>query len=508
MTMLTYTLITDPAPLAASEAGRQSKSMGTVYLLVTNTGQQAAFWSTIEVEVPVGNGAGDLTSDFNKVRPEGEYGPRSGTRSSVNVQPGPQGSNAFQATAPGGRTPFAPGDYMVLTLANVAVAPTAGLAVLRVTENAGRTKTGRLSKSFAAVALVKTTPKEIPAPHSFLADNAVVDAGTKVTLSWEGSDDFTYEILFPGGRKPVPQVKHTGSHGPYSVVLDASDAPKRDTTYTLIASFGTQRHTFTTTVQVRNPILETLTAINGVTTPWVQGASKGDGAFTFSQGAMHVRHEFGSQEGGALYAGEATVSGVATEYVKGLKDGDGDITFLPGGVKVWRTRGSNDPGTLYAGEATVSGVATGEVIADRITVNRVNTERVQGKANTGSLTFTADGVEVSNNSGGQGAVLADRIAVNRVNTERVQGKSTGDGWITFPYGGIQVACGAYYDTPRLGYVFAQTICLNQSFSGEEENRWIDLSDGGEVSVKHRGTDGMTSYGSLKVSRVDTDFHRW
>ncbi|MFI6802161.1 hypothetical protein [Streptosporangium canum] len=462
MTMLTYTLITDPAPLAASEAGRQSKSMGTVYLLVTNTGQQAAFWSTIEVEVPVGNGAGDLTSDFNKVRPEGEYGPRSGTRSSVNVQPGPQGSNAFQATAPGGRTPFAPGDYMVLTLANVAVAPTAGLAVLRVTENASRTKTGRLSKSFAAVALVKTTPKEIPAPHSFLADNTVVDAGTKVTLSWEGSDDFTYEILFPGGRKPVPQVKHTGSHGPYSVVLDTADAPKRDTTYTLIASFGTQRHTFTTTVQVRNPILETLTAINGVATPWVQGASKGDGAFTFSQGAMHVRHEFGSQEGGAL----------------------------------------------YAGEATVSGVATGEVIADRITVNRVNTERVQGKANTGSLTFTADGVEVSNNSGGQGAVLADRIAVNRVNTERVQGKSTGDGWITFPYGGIQVACGAYYDTPRLGYVFAQTICLNQSFSGEEENRWIDLSDGGEVSVKHRGTDGMTSYGSLKVSRVDTDFHRW
>ncbi|MEU7985067.1 hypothetical protein AB0B56_09410 [Streptosporangium canum] len=461
MALLTYTLLTDPAPLEASRAGRPP-SKGTVYLVVTNTGQAAAYWSTIKVEVPVGNGAGDLTSDFNKIKPKGEYGTRSGTRSPVNVQPGPQGSNAFQATAPGGRTPLAPGDHMVLTLENVTVAPKSGLAVLQVTENAGRTKTGGLSSGFAAVALVKTAPKEIPAPHNFLADNAVVDAGTKVTLSWEGSDDFTYEILFPGGRKPVPKVKHTGAHGPYSVVLDAADAPKRDTAYTLIASSGTQRHTFTTIVQVRNPILDTLTAVNGVTTPWVQGATKGDGALTFSQGAMHVRREFGSQEGGAL----------------------------------------------HTGEATVSGIATGEVTADRITVNRVNTERVQGKANTGSLTFTADGVEVSNNSGGQGAVLADRIAVNRVNTERVQGKSTGDGWITFPYGGIQVACGAYYDTPRLGYVFAQTICLNQSFSGEEENRWIDLSDGGEVSVKHRGTDGMTSYGSLKVSRVDTDFHRW
>jgi hypothetical protein len=459
--MLTYTLITDPAPLAASEAGRPST--GTVYLLVTNTGQQAAFWSTIKVEVPVGNGAGDLTPNFNKIKTKGEYGTRSGTRSSVNVQP--QGSNAFQATAPGGRTPLAPGDHMVLTLENVTVAPTAGLAVLQVTETAGRTKTGRLSNSFAAVALVKTAPKELPAPHSFLADNAVVDAGTKVTLSWEGSDDFTYEILFPGGRKPVGKVKHTGSHGPYSLVLEAADAPKRDTTYTLIATSGTQKHTFTTTVQVRNPILETLTAINGVTTPWVQGSTKGDGAFTFSTGAIHVRREFASQEAGDLYAGEATVSGVATEYVKGRNSGEGDITFLQGGVKVWRTRGSNDPGILYAGEATVSGITTRQVIADRL--------------------------------------IADRV-----NTERVQGKGTQAGWITFPYGGIQVSCGAYSDTPGLGYVFTQTICLNQSFSGEEENRWIDLSDRAEVSVKHRGTDGKTTYGSIRVSRVDTETTRW
>ena len=307
---------------------------------------------------------------------------------------------------------------------------------------------------------MKTAAKEIPAPHDFRPDNTMVDAGTNVTLSWEGSDDFDYKILFPGGRKRGQDI---GSR-PVLLVPAAADAPNGPppTPSSPAPAARPARALLTTTVQVRNPILETLTAINGIDTPWVQGASKGDEAFTFSQGAMHVRHEFGSQEGGAL----------------------------------------------YAGEATVSGVATGEVIADRITVNRVNTERVQGKANTGSLTFTADGVEVSNNSGGQGAVLADRIAVNRVNTERVQGKSTGDGWITFPYGGIQVACGAYYDTPRLGYVFAQTICLNQSFSGEEENRWIDLSDGGEVSVKHRGTDGMTSYGSLKVSRVDTDFHRW
>ncbi|MEU9891655.1 hypothetical protein, partial [Sphaerisporangium sp. NPDC051011] len=377
MTMLTYTLITDPAPLAASEAGRQSKSTGTVYLLVTNTGQTA--YSKITVTVPVGTSAGDLTQDFTTITPKGEYTDiKSGRTRSVTVQA--QGF-AFQVTDQGGSAiSFGPGDHMVLTLENVTVAPKPGLAVLRVTEAASRNKGGVLRNSDTAVALVKTAPKEIPAPRGFLADNAVVDAGTKVTLSWEGSDDFTYEILFPGGRKPVPKVKHTGSHGPYSLVLDAADAPKRDTTYTLIASSGTQRHTFTTTVQVRNPIVETLTAVNGVTTPWVQGSTKGDGALTFSKGAMHVRREFGSQEGAALYAGEATVSGIATEYVKGLKSGDGDITFLPGGVKVWSTRGSNDPGTLYAGEATVSGIAT---------------EYVKGlKSGDGDITFLPGGVKV------------------------------------------------------------------------------------------------------------------
>ncbi|GAB2488833.1 hypothetical protein GCM10027187_65060 [Streptosporangium sandarakinum] len=331
--MLTYTLITDPAPLEASAAGRPST--GTVYLTITNAGQQAAYWSTIEVEVPVGNGAGHLTSDINKIKAKGEH---NGTPS-VNVQQ--QGSNAFRATAPASGRRFAPGDYVVLTLENVTVAASAGLAVLKVTEATGRSATGRLSRSVTMVPLVKTAPKEIPAPRDFHPNSAMVDAGTNITLRWQGSADFRYEIMYPGAPQSVSVSGDTWS---------PPDAPKRATTYVLIATDPNtqQQHFLTTTVQVRNPILETLTVAKGVTTPWVQGPTKDDGAFTFSKGAMHVWREFGSQEAGALYAGEAVVSGVATEYVKGLKDGDGDITFLQGGVKVWRTRGSNDPGTLYA----------------------------------------------------------------------------------------------------------------------------------------------------------------
>ncbi|MGV9776348.1 hypothetical protein [Streptosporangium sp. NPDC003464] len=459
MTLLTYTVLTDPAPLEASAAGRPST--GTVYLVITNTGQQAAYWSTIEVEVPVGNGVGDLTPDVNKIKPKGEYGPRSGTRSSVDVRRVPQSSNAFQATAPGGRASFAPGDHMVLKLENVTVTPTAGLAVLKVTEKAGRTKTGSTSNSFAAVALVKTAPKELPAPRDFRPDKAMVDAGEKLTLRWEGSAGFGYKIMYPGAPQPV-----SVSGGSWS----PPDAPKRATTYILIATDRNtqQQHFLTTTVQVRNPVLETLTAINGVTTPWVQGSAKGDGAFTFSQGAMHVRREFASQEAGALHAGEATVDGVGTGYVKGRNSGEGDITFTQGGVKVWRARESNEPGTLHAGEATFNGVGTGYVeginsgdghirfLPNGVKVLRARESSYEGTLRVGEATIS---------SLATGIVNANKITANEVNTDRVKGKGFRDGWITFPQDGIQVSSGLY-DTPRSGAVYAETgMFRNQSFSG-------------------------------------------
>ncbi|MEU5864319.1 hypothetical protein ABZ815_24320 [Nonomuraea sp. NPDC047529] len=345
MTMLTYTLITDPAPLAASEAGRQSKSTGTVYLLVTNTGQTA--YATIKVTVPVGTGAGHLTDDFTTITPKGEHTDvKTGRTRAVTVQ---GQSFAFQVSDQGSAITFGPGDHMVVTLENVAVAPQAGLAVLRVTEAAGRSKSGGLRNSDTAVAVVKTAPKEIPAPHGFRADNVVVDAGTTVTLNWEGSDDFTYEILFPGGRKPVPKVEHTGSHGPYSLVLDAADAPKRDTTYTLVAGFGTRRHTVTTTVQVRDPILGTLTAVDGVTTPRLEGSTKGDGSITLLPGGVKVWSTGSSNAPGTVFADKADLNGVNTTWVQGRSTDDGWIAFSRFGLQVYTGgTGTATPGSVYA----------------------------------------------------------------------------------------------------------------------------------------------------------------
>ncbi|GII95140.1 hypothetical protein Ssi02_53710 [Sinosporangium siamense] len=525
--MLTYTVITDPAPLVASEAGRKSKSTGTVYLLVTNTGQTA--YSKITVTVPVGTDAGHLTQDITTITPKGEYTDiKTGGTRSVTVQT--QGS-AFEVTDQGGKAiSFGPGDYVVLTLENVTVAPKPGLAVLRVTEASSRSKTGKPRDSHTAVALVKTAPKEIPAPHSFLADNAVVDAGTKVTLGWEGSDDFTYEILFPGGRKTVPKVKHTGSHGPYSLVLDAADAPKRDTTYTLIASFGSRLHTLTTTVQVRNPILETLTATDGVTTPWVQGAAQGDGAFALLPGGVKVWSTRGSNDLGTLFAGEATVSGLAAGYVKGLNEGDGDITFFQGGVKVWRSRSSNDAGVLYAGEATVSGLAAGYVkglnegdgditffqggvkvwrsrssndagvlYAGEATVSGLAAEYVKGlNEGDGDITFLQGGVKVwrTRGSNDAGVLYADKADLRGVNTEWVQGRNNDDGWISFLRYGVQVYQGG---TDNHGVVYADSIRAKDAPYGQGGG-WINLHEEG-ITV-YLSKDGSNGLGSVTARSFD------
>ncbi|OUC98757.1 hypothetical protein [Streptosporangium minutum] len=391
MTMLTYTLLTDPAPLEASAAGRPP-STGTVYLVVTNTGQQAAFWSTITVRVPVGNGAGDLTSDFGKIKPKGEYGTWSGALSSVSVQPGPQGSNAFQVTAPGGRASFAPGDHMVLTLEEVTVAPAAGLAVLKVTENTGRTRTGRLSSSVAAVPLVKTAAKEIPPPCDFRPDKVMLDGTDTLTLSWEGSDDFSYEILFPGGQRSITSNARSWSPA-------AADAPKRATTYILVAtsrSTPQRKHYLTTTVQVRNPVLEALTATTGIDTPWVQGATDATkGRVIFTGTGVEISNNSGGQS--TVTADKADLTGVNTGWVQGRSADDGWISFPKDGLNVYRD------GTR----------SWGNVAAEKADLNGVSTKWVQGKGDRdGWIDFSYYGVNVFRHD--EGTKRWGVLGVNRI----------------------------------------------------------------------------------------------
>ncbi|MFI7644367.1 hypothetical protein [Nonomuraea sp. NPDC049400] len=381
MTALTYTILTDPASLEASVDGR-SPSTGTVYLMVTNT-RKTVPWLRIEVKVPVGDGAGHLTRDISTIKPKGEYtdtqsGPQADTRP-VIVQP--QGTNVFQVTPQSGRIEgFEPGDYMVLTLENITVAPTAGVAVLMVTETI-RTPSG-WQVSDAAVPLVKAAPKEIPPPRDFRPDKAMVDAGDSLTLSWDGSNDFSYEIRFPGGQVDIAPRTRTWS---------PAEAPKRATTYILVATDPTtqQQHFLTTTVQVRYPVLETLTATIGIDTPWVQGTAN-----------------------------------------------KGRVTFTDTGVEIFNNSGGQ-----------------GTVTADKALLNGVNTEWVQGRSSDdGKISFPKDGIDIRQGSGAWGNVHADKADLNGVNTKWVQGRSSNDGWISFPKEGLNVYRAG---THEWGTVFAK-----------------------------------------------------
>ncbi|MGW0595422.1 hypothetical protein, partial [Streptosporangium sp. NPDC002607] len=335
LTALTYTILTDPTSLEASVDGR-SPSTGTVYLMVTNT-RQTVPWLRIEVKVPVGDGAGHLTRDISTIKPRGEYtdtqsGPQAATQPVIVQQ---QGNDVFQVTTQSGRLEgFAPGDYIVLTLENVTVAPTAGVAVLTVTET---TKTSRgWQVSHAAVPVVKAAPKEIPAPRDFRPDKALLDAGENLTLSWDGSNDFSYEIRFPGGQAAIAPGTRTWS---------PADAPKRATTYILVATDPTaqKQHFLTTTVQVRYPVLETLTATTGIDTPWVQGTVN-KGRVTFTGTGVEIFNNSGGQ--GTVTADRADLNGVNTEWVQGRSTDDGKITFPKDGLDV--RQGSGAWGTVHA----------------------------------------------------------------------------------------------------------------------------------------------------------------
>ncbi|WP_157429796.1 hypothetical protein [Actinomadura oligospora] len=383
MTMLTYALLTEPAYLEASQAGR-SPSKGKVHLVVTNTGREVD-WVTIEVTVPVGNGDGGLTPDIGTITPKGTY-----THTHVNAQlltpPATvpvtfqrvQGTNTFQATPPAGAKAFHPGDYMVLALEDINVAAASGLAVLMVRET--RSTQQGYEVRFAAVPLMKAAATEVPAPRDFRPDKVMLDVGDLLTLSWDGSDDFDYKIVFPGGESAVQRGKRTWS--------PAADAiPRRATTYTLVATSRTTprvEHFLTTTVQVRHPVLETLTATTGINTERVRGRNADDGWISFPKEGLNVRKGTG-KTWGSVFADRADLNGVNTTWVQGRSADDGWITFPVEGLKVHR---KDDNHLTHL----VVGYATHDIVKTRIVRGVVDDE--------GWISFRKEGLNIRRGGGG------------------------------------------------------------------------------------------------------------
>ncbi|WP_433171309.1 hypothetical protein [Actinoallomurus sp. CA-150999] len=307
------------------------------------------------------DGADHLTPDITKIKATGNYHDQSRVRK-LKVQPQVT-TGSFQVTDPAGhRIPFAPGDYLVLKLEDVPVAAAAGLAVLRVTEAASRTQNASPSTAVAAVPLVKTA-KQAPAPSNFHPDKAMVDDGDKIVLRWDGPGDLDYKIRSSDGN-PAPGVTTKGEWKP-----DPGTGPKRDTTYTLIATDPNtgRQHFLTTTVQLRNPTFE-----SGIHASRVQGTAN-TGGLTFTTDGVHVSANSGAW--GAVHADKVEAGQVTAAKIHGGRPNAGALLFTTSGVEVV----SNAPG------------GQGILLADR-----VNAGRVQGKStNDGWISFPGAGIQVS-----------------------------------------------------------------------------------------------------------------
>ncbi|MFI9329346.1 hypothetical protein ACIGZJ_17600 [Kitasatospora sp. NPDC052868] len=426
--LLHYDIVTDPTSLQASQYG--APSVGAVYVVVSNAGTDPVGLHALEVKVPVGDGPGDLTPHPERVERGFEIYPQFPNPPITFDWDGAKG--AFQLTLqPRMSLNVDPGDSIVLKLENITVAAAAGLALLKIHEKAHPFRKPKADESrVVTLGLLKNVPK-VPRNFRPARTRLDVDAGEQVKLEWNGPSNLDYWIRFPDGTS-----EHVAQAGPGPSVVDQPytwpapgatpvPAPKRGTTYTLIAGTnvgGQAQHGYflTTTVHALVPEFE-----SGTRTPWIEGASD-RGRVTFTPDGVTVDDR--NQALGTVTAATADVQDVRTGSVKGRTPASGWIDFPDSGVDVFH--GPNRD--------------LGVVTADRLDVLGVNTKWV-GDRNSASgwLEFPQSGINVRKDGGQEwGTVAADKADLNGVNTRWVQGRTADDGWIEFPAAGLNVFQGA------------------------------------------------------------------
>ncbi len=447
MTLFEYSILTDPAPLQVSEAGGVSK--GTVYIVVSNPQDNPVCWTSIEVTVPFGQQAESLTPDPTAIKarilpdttrtsneePLVNWDPTAGC-CTLSPQPAPP---LFPSAPSQGSTPFKRGGAVILALEDFKVSDKPGPVLLHVKETVQ--KAPNQETSHVMLSLLKQAPS---APRNFRPKQSLVAAGNQVVLQWEGSPAFTYRIYGPDGRLSKAAPKKTPTGWTWSPA--AGEVPKRDATYTLTATSAPRQqrpeHTLTTTVHLSDPEFDSVTATNGLHTPWVEGTTA-KGQITFTAQGAQINNNAGTP--GTIAADKADITSVVTTAtVRGRGSGDGWIQFPSTGIKVGQGTGSN----------------LGTVTADKADVNGVNTAWVQGRnTNDGWIAFPQTGVQVYKDGKREwGTLEADRTDVNGVTTAWVQGRGGSAGWIEFPPAGLNVFQGT--GSRQWGTVTADKADLN------------------------------------------------
>ncbi|MFE7189267.1 hypothetical protein, partial [Kitasatospora sp. NPDC057595] len=355
--VLHYEIVTDPTPLQVSRPG--APSVGTVYIVVSNTSLSEVKIEHVDVLIPVGTGSDDLTDDVSAINASvtGTYEKPAGTAPSFVWHSGGRFRFAFTS---GKRVKLPGQESFVLKLEDIPVSDQAGLVVISLNEKAATSGSSMNRYPFITnLALVKQRPL---VPQNLRAESALVSAGDDVVLRWDGPDSLTYWIRYPDGlsepvpppARPVPVPFGAYEHTP-------SRALTRGTTYTLVAGTADSNgqveegYFLTTTVHAVVPEFE-----SGARAPWVEGTTD-QGRVTFTEDGVRVDDDNGVR--GTVAAGTADVDKVRTEKVGGRGTDSGWITFPDAGIAVHHGSGQD----------------LGAVAAKRVSAEGVNTEWVQGR---------------------------------------------------------------------------------------------------------------------------------
>ncbi|MGE7439992.1 hypothetical protein [Kitasatospora sp. NPDC001175] len=540
--LLHYEIVTNPTSLRASLT--DEPSLGTMYVIVSNTHQSPVEWDYIDVAMPLLALSSNLTDDPSAVTASIERTYQNAHDDALEFA-WDSGNDCFRAQLSRtqvhtrGNALLDAHGALVLKLENIPVSEGAGLSLLEIRERAGGGDDNvsmRHDHYTTHLGLAKQTPR---VPRNFRPQKSLLngDANEPLVLQWDGPNDLDYAILDQTGAEVHREPAVRGAAPAHQEYSWSTSAPKRGTTYTLVAKApgaGQQRGYFlTTTVHAVVPEFE-----SGTRTPWVEGTAN-RGRVTFATDGVEVRDPKGDL--GRVRADKADVDNVTTRLVQGRTDSAGWITFPDRGVNVYHGHDST-PGILTAAQVDAEGLNTkwvgsreagqgwieftqpgatlhkdagqelGALTADKVDVNGLNTTWVGDRdGGKGWVEFPQSGINVRKD-GGQawGNVAADKADLNGINTKWVQGRGTGDGWIEFPTEGVRVLRDGGHD---LGAVTADKANLNElhtveaRVSGEAHVQGL-LTVGGGMKLSHDGERMFVTLPDRIIFYGINEFKKW
>ncbi|MFE7191771.1 hypothetical protein, partial [Kitasatospora sp. NPDC057595] len=453
--LLHYEIVTDPTSLQVSTDG--VPSVGTVYVIASNSHQASVNWQYIEIEIPTGKDPEHLTE--NPAAINASISQTGGRVWRVAPSVVRESDSRFRAKDPyDDWVALRGGEALILKLENIPVSRAEGLVRLSIHERSYGGDAVVAERSGHYTTTLGVTKQTSKAPRNFRAETSLLDtdAAAPLVLQWDGPNNLDYWVLDAVGN----EVHHAPASRQGPVTQDSYspflDAPKRGTTYTLVAAAADAGrpqagYFLTTTVHALVPEFG-----SGTRTPWIEGVTE-KGRVRFTEDGVEVQKvQGGNHVPGRVVADSTDVQSVKTVLVRGRGEADGWIDFPQTGVEVFHGPG-RDPGTVDA--------------------DTVKSRQVRGRGEAdGGIEFPASGINVFRGPQQEaGNVTANQADVSSVKTKWVQGRTDSAGWIDFPDTGIEVFHGPNRD---LGTVDADTVKSRQVRGRGEADGGIEFPASG------------------------------